>query len=70
MTPEQAMAGATLLILWTSSILGLAAWISKQFTLLRADFDAKHKENSLRYDRINMLVIRHETLLNTRRGHG
>lgn len=57
------IAGATFMVFWTASILGLAAWISKQFRFLREDFDTKHRENSVRYEALNVLVIRHETML-------
>lgn len=54
----------TFVVLWTGSVIGLAAWIYRQFEKLRKDFDDKHIENGKRYDAINSLVIRHETILN------
>lgn len=62
------IAGLTFAVLWTASILGLAAWISKQFAYLRKDFDEKHSENGRKFEKINNLVTRHETLLSARRG--
>lgn len=64
------IAGATFLVFWTGSILGLGVYITNQFGKLRSDFDAKHRENGERYDKINALVIRHETILNRPRGRG
>lgn len=62
------IAGATFMVFWTATVLGLAAWISTKLENLRdgliANFDAKHSANQQRYDAVNALVIRHETILN------
>lgn len=62
------IAGATFMVFWTATVLGLAAWISKQLNNLRdsliINFDAKHAANAQRYDALNALVIRHDTILN------
>lgn len=69
MTPTVFIAGLTFMVLWTASILGLAAYITRQFSELRRDFDGKHKENGERYDRLNTLVTRHDTILNRQGRH-
>lgn len=66
MTPDAIIALATFVVFYTTTILGLAAWLSKQFGILRKDFDEKHDENSRRFQVLNDLVIRHETILSNR----
>ncbi|MDE2019991.1 MAG: hypothetical protein KGJ13_06635 [Patescibacteria group bacterium] len=60
------IAAATFGVFYTATILGLAAWIAKQFGILRKDFDQKHVENAERFQILNDLVIAHETILNHR----
>lgn len=68
LTPEMIMAAATLLILYTGTILGGAAWLQSQLRAVKKeimeDFDRKHQANSHRYEALNTLVIRHDTILN------
>jgi hypothetical protein len=60
-------AGVTLLILWSTTIIGGAIWLMRQLKELKteilADFDNKHQENSRKVDALETLVIRHETIL-------
>lgn len=62
-TGQLVLALLSFMVLWTGSILGLASYIQKQFKEMREDFDRKHKENAERYEKVNGLVIRHETIL-------
>ena len=63
MSENLLLQGLTFLAVWTGSVLGLGAYINKQFADMRRDFDAKHDENKARHDKLNNLVIKHETLL-------
>lgn len=60
-------AGVTLLILWSTTIVGAVVWLVRQLKELKkeilADFDIKHKENSKKVAALETLVIRHETIL-------
>jgi len=60
-------AGVTLLILWTSTVIGAALWvvgkINKVKTEILKDFEVKHSENRVRVDALQELVIRHDTIL-------
>lgn len=57
----------TLLILWSSTVIGGALWLMKQLkdlkTEILADFDLKHQENSRKVAALETLVIRHDTIL-------
>lgn len=70
MSPEIWMAiiaGVTLLILWTVTILGGAAWFQSQLKTLKAEilgeFNLKHHENALTVRALENLVMRHDLLL-------
>jgi hypothetical protein len=60
-------AGITLLILWSTTIIGAALWLMGKLKEMKEeileDFDAKHRENSKKVDALEVLVIRHETIL-------
>jgi hypothetical protein len=60
-------AGVTLLILWSTTIIGGAIWLMRQLKELKieilADFQAKHKENEKKVEALQVLVTRHETIL-------
>ncbi len=60
-------AGVTLLILWTSTVIGGAIWLMKQFRDLKqeilSDFDEKHKANALTVHALETLVMRHDVIL-------
>lgn len=61
------IAGATFMVFWTASILGLAAYISNKLEKLRdgllKNFEDKHEANHIRYDALSKLVTIHETIL-------
>jgi hypothetical protein len=70
MNPEWIVAicaGVTLLILWTSTVIGGAVWLMKQLrdlkTEILADFDEKHKDNSETVMALEKLVMRHDLIL-------
>lgn len=70
MDPQWIMAicaGITLLILWSTTIIGGAIWLMRQLKELKKeildDFERKHKENARKVDALETLVIRHETIL-------
>lgn len=60
-------AGVTLLILWTSTIVGAAIWLMGKLNLIKAeilkDFQAKHDENTRRVNAMEALVMRHDIIL-------
>lgn len=61
------IAGATFMVFWTATVLGLMSWISTKIEKLGdkliANFDAKHEANNTRYNALHTLVIRHDTIL-------
>ena len=68
-------AGVTLAILWTSTVVGGAVWLMRQFSKLErrmlalkeeilADFNLKHEANETTVKAIEALVMRHDILLN------
>lgn len=70
MNPEWIVAicaGVTLLILWTSTVIGGAIWLMKQFKALKEeilkDLDDKHKTNALTIQALETLVMRHDLIL-------
>lgn len=70
MNPEWIVAicaGVTLLILWTSTVIGGAIWLMRQFKTLKeellADFGAKHDANAATVKALEALVIRHDLIL-------
>lgn len=70
MNPEWIVAicaGVTLLILWTSTVIGGAVWLMRQFAKLEArilgDFDKKHKDNAETVNALEQLVMRHDLIL-------
>jgi hypothetical protein len=60
-------AGITLLILWTSTVIGGAVWLMSKLGGLErrilADFQTKHDENNRKVAALETLVIRHDTIL-------
>ena len=60
-------AGVTLLIYFTGSVIASVIFIFKKIDATREaillDVSVKHNENDVRYEALNKLVIRHETLL-------
>lgn len=60
-------AGVTLLILWTSTVIGGAVWLMRQFKALKeeilADFDTKHNANETTVKAMEELLIRHDVIL-------
>jgi hypothetical protein len=70
MNPEWIVAicaGVTLLILWTSTVIGGAVWLMRQLKDLKAeileDFSAKHKDNEAVIQAMEQLVMRHDLIL-------
>jgi len=70
MDPQWIIAGAaavTLLITWTSTVVGAALWvvgkINKVKAEILADINTKHNENRIRVDAMQALLIRHDTIL-------
>jgi len=68
--PQWIIAGAaavTLLITWTSTVVGAALWvvgrINKVKTEILDDIKAKHDENRIRVNAMQELLIRHDTIL-------
>lgn len=71
MSPEiftAVCAGVTLLIYFTVTIIGGVVALFKKIDRSRTEtiayIDAKHKENNERYEALNVLVLRHDLLLN------
>lgn len=60
-------AGVGLLITWTSTVIGAAIWLMSKLKEMKeeilTDFDTKHKENNLKVEALQVLVTRHETIL-------
>jgi hypothetical protein len=60
-------AGVTLLILWSTTIIGAAVWLMSKLKEMKEeileDFDKKHKENKEKVDALDALVTRHEIIL-------
>lgn len=60
-------AGVGLLITWTSTVIGAAIWLMSKLKEMKEeilqDFDTKHKENNLKVEALQVLVTRHETIL-------
>jgi hypothetical protein len=70
MTPEWIIAicaGVTLLILWTSTVVGGAIWLMRQFKTLKEeilqDISTKHEANAMTVKALEALVIRHDLIL-------
>lgn len=70
MTPEWIIAicaGVTLLILWTSTVIGAAIWLMGKLKELKDeildDFNAKHSANDETVKALEALVIRHDLIL-------
>jgi hypothetical protein len=70
MNPEWIVAicaGVTLLILWTTTVIGGAVWLMRQLKDLKAeilgDFSAKHKDNEAVIQAMEQLVMRHDLIL-------
>lgn len=70
MTPEWILAicaGVTLLILWTTTVIGGAIWLMRQFKALKEeilrDFNTKHDANATTVKALEALVIRHDLIL-------
>lgn len=70
MTPEWILAicaGVTLLVLWTTTVIGGAIWLMRQFKALKEeilrDFEAKHATNTTTVKALEALVIRHDLIL-------
>lgn len=65
-------AGVTLLILWSTTIVGAVSWISKRISEAKKeillDFNAKHDANAQTVKALEVLVIRHDTMLNAEFG--
>ncbi len=57
----------TLLILWTTTVIGGAIWLMRQFRDLKqeilSDFDKKHSANTQTVHALEALVIRHDLIL-------
>ena len=71
MTPEWILAicaGVTLLILWSTTIIGGAIWLMRQLKDLKAeilaDFQSKHDANANTVRALEALVMRHDIALN------
>jgi hypothetical protein len=60
-------AGGGLLILWTSTVIGAAIWLMRQFKALKEeileDFEKKHQANEINVKALEALVIRHDLIL-------
>lgn len=60
-------AGITLLILWSTTIIGAAVWLMAKLNAMKreilADLEIKHSENSRKVAALETLVVRHETIL-------
>lgn len=60
-------AGITLLILWSTTIIGAAIWLMGKLKEIKeeilADFQIKHEENTRKVAALETLVIRHDTIL-------
>lgn len=70
MSPEWIIAicaGVTLLILWTTTVIGGAVWLMRQFKALKEeilrDFSTKHDANATTVKALEALVIRHDLIL-------
>lgn len=66
MNPEWIIAicaGVTLLILWTSTVIGVMLKLNGIRDAIIKDFNEKHDANKERYDALAVLVTRHETIL-------
>lgn len=70
MNPEWIVAisaGFTLLILWTTTVIGGAVWLMRQFKGLKdeilGDFEKKHTANEATVKALEALVIRHDLIL-------
>jgi len=71
LTPEWVLAicaGVTLLVLWTASSIGAVLWITNAINRVKkeilADFQTKHDANEKTVKALEVLVIRHDTILN------
>lgn len=70
MTPEWIVAicaGVTLLMLWTTTVIGGAIWLMRQFKALKEeilrDFNLKHDANATTVKALEVLVMRHDVIL-------
>lgn len=61
-------AAVTLLILWSTTIIGGALWLMRQLKDLKTeilnDFNEKHQANAQTVKALESLVIRHDVQLN------
>lgn len=70
LTPEWVLAicaGVTLLIFWTGTSIGAVLWITSSIRKVKeeilADFDVKHKANEQTVKALEVLVLRHDIIL-------
>lgn len=66
MNPEWIVAicaGVTVLILWTSTVVGVVFKLNGIRDSIIKDFNEKHDANKDRYDALAILVTRHATIL-------
>ena len=69
---QTVFAGVTLLILWSSTVLGAGVWLMRLITRTKeeilADFNLKHEANAHTVKALETLVIRHDVILNAEFG--
>lgn len=69
---QAVFAGITLLILWSGTVLSAGIWIMRLINNTKkeilADFDLKHQANAQTLAAMNVLVIRHDIMLNAEFG--
>lgn len=60
-------AGVTLLILWSTTAIGGSFWLMSKLNALKKeildDFKEKHESNAVTIKALEVLVIRHDTIL-------
>jgi hypothetical protein len=60
-------AGITLLILWTTTVIGAAIWLMRQLKTLKeeilGELDRKHLANAQNTKALEELVMRHDLIL-------
>lgn len=65
--PTVLIAGATLLIVYTVTVLGGATWLNSQLKTLKTeiltDFNTKHEANTKNVRALEILVTRHDIIL-------
>lgn len=71
LTPEWVLAicaGVTLLILWTGTVIGAVLWLTSKLenmkAVILADLNDKHESNSQTVKALEVLVMRHDVILN------